>query len=63
MKMHDVWWQQILMYSPQDQISFPYACSLVKLKPKLLSDGKPHSETSYYRKWPHAGGKSHYGRA
>ena len=55
--MNDVWWQHLLQHSPQDQVSFPLACTTANFKPLLLNDGVSHLETKHYKKWGHAGGK------
>ena len=34
----DVWYEQTLQYTTQDQIGFPYACQLMKIHPYTLPD-------------------------
>ena len=51
--MNDAWFNDILKYSPQDQVSFPTACITTKVPIRLLNDGTSHIETTYYKKNKH----------
>ena len=53
----NLWYEQTLKYTTQDQISFPYVCQKTKLIPYTLPDntihGEPHSKTDFYIKHEH----------
>lgn len=56
-KFLDLWYTQMLKYSTQDQVSFPYVCQKLHLIPFTLPNaevsGMPHSKTMFYIKHDH----------
>lgn len=52
-EMNDLWFHDIVKYSPQDQVSFPFACETAHVPVELLNDGTSHRETKYYNKGTH----------
>ncbi len=56
-KFLEFWYLQTLIYTTQDQISFPYVCYKTKLIPYTLPNNKingtPHSNTLFYIKHEH----------
>jgi len=54
----NLWYNQTLKYTTQDQISFPYVCQKINLIPYTLPDkeingSNPHNETDFYIKHNH----------
>jgi hypothetical protein len=53
----DLWYEQNLIHTTQDQIGFPYVCWKLNVKPYTLPDGtvhgKGHSRTDFYVKHGH----------
>lgn len=57
-KLLDLWYLQILKYTTQDQISFPYVCQKLNLIPYTLPNNEiygdcPNNETMFYIKHNH----------
>lgn len=54
----DLWYSQILKYSTEDQVSFPYVCQKLQLIPLTLPNNEvsgdtPHNGTMFYAKHHH----------
>lgn len=54
----DLWYDQTLTYSTQDQIGFPYTCQKLNIIPYTLPNDtikgdRPHSKTDFYIKHDH----------
>jgi len=54
----DLWYLQILKYTTQDQISFPYVCQILNLIPYTLPNNEIHGDctcniTMFYIKYNH----------
>ena len=54
----DLWYEQTLNYSTQDQIGFPYACQKLNMIPLTLPNDEikgetPHIYTDFYIKHNH----------
>lgn len=54
----DLWYSQILKYSTEDQVSFPYVCQKLNTIPLTLPNNevtgdRPHSSTMFYVKHDH----------
>lgn len=55
-KMNNKWFSDIILYSPQDQVSFPTACEYANVNVKLIKFNDPyasHRETEHYKKHGH----------
>jgi hypothetical protein len=53
LNMQKKWFDDVLEYSPQDQVSFPVACEHTNTKVKLLSSSGSHEDTPHYTRHKH----------
>jgi hypothetical protein len=58
-KMNNKWFSDIILYSPQDQVSFPSACEYVDVNVKLYKFSKPYRGNVRIRDWRRTAWKSH----
>lgn len=49
----ELWFQQTLQHSTQDQVGFPYVCWKTDIKPHTLKGNTAHAETFLYSKLNH----------
>lgn len=64
-KMNEKWFSDILLYSPQDQVSFPTACEYTGVNVKLYRvkhKMESHTETKFYKKHEHLQGYKQYSK-
>lgn len=59
-KMNNKWFSDIILYSPQDQVSFPTACEYANVNVKLYKFSKPYGGRGGYRRWMRIAYKSHW---